>query len=64
MPQNLDELVSFYMHEIKQVRPKGPYIIGGHCFGIMFAYSLVQMLENMGETVEKLIVIDGLTMVK
>ncbi|MCP1135853.1 amino acid adenylation domain-containing protein [Paenibacillus polysaccharolyticus] len=58
LPQNLDELVSFYMHEIKQVQPKGPYIIGGHCFGIMFAYSLVQMLENMGETVEKLIVID------
>ncbi|SLK22654.1 MULTISPECIES: amino acid adenylation domain-containing protein [unclassified Paenibacillus] len=58
LPQNLDELVSFYMHEIKQVQPKGPYIIGGHCFGIMFAYSLVQMLENQGETVEKLVVID------
>lgn len=58
LPQSLEDLVSFYMHEIKQVQPEGPYIIGGHCFGIMFAYDLVRMLEEQGETVEKLIVID------
>lgn len=58
LPQNLDELVAYYMHEIKLVQPKGPYVIGGHCFGIMFAYNLARMLEDLGEVVEKLIVID------
>ncbi len=58
LPKSVDELVKEYMYEMKAIQPEGPYIIGGHCFGMMFAYEMARMLEEQGDEVEKLIIID------
>ncbi len=45
--------------EIKQQRPQGPYVIGGHCVGSLIAYELAQQLLEAGDQVERLVVLDA-----
>ena len=57
-PKTMEMLVIDYIHQIKQIQPEGPYIIAGYCFGDMAGYNLVRMLEDLGDTVETMIMID------
>ncbi|MCP4148283.1 MAG: amino acid adenylation domain-containing protein, partial [bacterium] len=50
-----NKLLARYILEIKKVQEEGPYIIAGYCIGNRVAYEVVKILEDMGETVERLI---------
>ncbi|CCM06115.1 uncharacterized protein FIBRA_08364 [Fibroporia radiculosa] len=55
----LDRLCKFYMEKIREKQPKGPYRLGGFSFGTFVALVIAQLLQEEGETVELLIMIDG-----
>jgi len=58
LPNSIEEIVAYYLYEIKKIQPEGPYLIGGHCTGILFAYDLVRLIEDNGDEVERLIAFD------
>ncbi|HZK72838.1 MAG TPA: thioesterase domain-containing protein, partial [Clostridia bacterium] len=43
-----------YLEEVKTVQPRGPYCIGGYCFGGLVAYEMAVQLRSRGENVELL----------
>jgi thioesterase domain-containing protein/acyl carrier protein len=47
----VEEMASHYLGEIRAVRPKGPYLIGGTCTGGVVAYEIAQQLVAQGERV-------------
>ncbi|OCK74392.1 polyketide synthase PksA [Lepidopterella palustris CBS 459.81] len=50
---------ALYMNEIRRRQPQGPYIIGGWSAGGVMAYEVAMQLIEMGETVERLVLIDS-----
>jgi amino acid adenylation domain-containing protein len=47
----IEEMAAHYVREIRAVRPKGPYLIGGTCTGGVVAYEMAQQLVGQGEQV-------------
>ena len=54
----LDEMAAYYLQQIRQVQPSGPYYLGGYCMGGDIAYEVARQLQAQGETVPILTVID------
>ncbi len=50
----IPELASRYIDEIGTVRPRGPWRLGGFCFGAYVALEMAVELESQGEDVELL----------
>jgi amino acid adenylation domain-containing protein len=46
------EMASHYVSEIRTVRPRGPYFIGGTCTGGVIAFEIAQQLAALGEDVK------------
>jgi amino acid adenylation domain-containing protein len=42
-------MAAHYIAEIRTVQPKGPYCIGGYCFGGLVAFEMAQQLRALGE---------------
>ncbi len=55
----IEEMAAFHVATIRSVRPHGPYVVGGFCVGGVVAYEVACQLQRLGETVEKLLVIDA-----
>ncbi len=47
-----------YLAEIKQIQPKGPYLLGGFSGGGITAYEMAQILKSEGEEVAALVLLD------
>ncbi|PZH20818.1 hypothetical protein C1I97_00810 [Streptomyces sp. NTH33] len=52
-------LAALYAEAIAAERPRGPYRIGGWSSGAVIAAEVVRLLEERGETVERLAVVDS-----
>lgn len=50
---SIEEMAIFYLRQIKEIQPNGPYIIGGSSFGGMVAY---EMANNLIKAREKVMV--------
>lgn len=63
IPENLriEEMASYYLREIRQVQPHGPYYLGGFCFGGFLALEAAQQLRVAGEPVALVILINSST---
>jgi thioesterase domain-containing protein len=59
IPTTIPELAAKQIEAIREVRPHGPYVIGGFCLGGLVAYEVAQQLTAAGETVERLLIIDA-----
>ncbi|KAF8162196.1 hypothetical protein K438DRAFT_1731291 [Mycena galopus ATCC 62051] len=49
----------FYYRKIKEAQPTGPYRIGGYSAGVFIAFRVAKLLEEHGDTVIQLALIDG-----
>lgn len=58
MPRDFEEMVTHYMHCIRMVQPKGPYVIGGYSFGGLVAYEMAQRFILEGEQIAHLVIFD------
>ncbi|MCP6760233.1 MAG: amino acid adenylation domain-containing protein [Fischerella sp. CENA71] len=56
----VEETANYYLQEIRKVQPKGPYLLGGHCYGGVLAFEMAQQLQREGETVNLLVIIDAI----
>jgi thioesterase domain-containing protein len=47
-----------YLHEMRRVQPRGPYLLGGASAGGLVAFEMAQQLHATGERVSALILLD------
>jgi thioesterase domain-containing protein len=57
--ETLAELASSYLAELRAVQPTGPYRIGGWSMGGLLSHQIVAQLEQAGEQVELMILLDA-----
>jgi amino acid adenylation domain-containing protein len=57
---SVEEIAADYIQEIKLIQPQGPYFLGGHSFGGFVAYEMARQLEQQGENVAMVALIDSL----
>jgi aspartate racemase len=55
--ESMESIASAYVKELRSLQPKGPYILGGFCFGGLLAMEAAQQLMAAGEEVALLILI-------
>jgi len=55
----MEDLVAYYIKEIRGVQPEGPYILGGRCFGGIVAFEVAQQLHAHGEKTSLLVILDS-----
>ncbi|HTU50733.1 MAG TPA: condensation domain-containing protein [Acidobacteriaceae bacterium] len=53
-----DDLINFYVRLIREVQPSGPYRLSGWCVSGWIAYGVARRLEEEGEEIELLMIID------
>lgn len=59
-PQRLLEEMAFsYIAALQQVQPTGPYIVGGHSFGGEVAFEMARQLQQQGEEIALLVLLDS-----
>ena len=54
----VEEMAALYLDEVQAVQPSGPYYLGGSCFGGLVAREMGRILEERGEEVALLLLID------
>jgi thioesterase domain-containing protein len=55
----LEALASDYLSLIREIQPKGPYLLLGWSFGGMVAFELARQIESAGESVGLLAILDS-----
>lgn len=56
---SIEEMATFYLKHIKEIQPKGPYLIGGASFGASVAAQIGHELKNNNEEMASILVLDG-----
>ena len=56
---SIEEMADFYLNEIRELQPHGPYFLGGHSFGGLVAYRIAQKLSDLGEETAFLALLDS-----
>jgi thioesterase domain-containing protein len=54
----VETIATHYAREIRQVRPRGPYLLGGYCFGALVAFEIAQQFSQQGEEIRMLFLLD------
>jgi thioesterase domain-containing protein/NRPS condensation-like uncharacterized protein len=55
----LEDQAAFYLAEIREIQPKGPYYFLGYSYGGTVAFEIAQQLQALGEQVELLGMLDS-----
>jgi syringomycin synthetase protein SyrE len=56
-PHSIEEMAAARLELVRQVRPRGPYVLGGYCNGGLVAFEMARQLEAAGETVSSLVLL-------
>jgi thioesterase domain-containing protein len=54
----IEDMAKFYVEEIRRFQPRGPYYLGGFCFGGNVAFEMAQCLVQEGEPVGLLVMLE------
>ena len=55
---SIEEMASAYLDEVRLVQPTGPYLFGGLCAGGPVAIEMARLLQEQGESVRQVVLID------
>jgi acyl transferase domain-containing protein/SAM-dependent methyltransferase len=58
-PTRFEDIAAHHVRTLRQVRPHGPYVLGGWSVGAMVAHEMARQLDAAGEVVTKLICFDA-----
>jgi thioesterase domain-containing protein/acyl carrier protein len=56
---NLEGLAAAYVAALRKARPSGPYVLGGYSYGGALAYEMARQLQQQGERVAWLVLLDA-----
>jgi thioesterase domain-containing protein len=57
--QGIQAMAAYYIHALQSVQPAGPYDLGGYSLGGILAYEITRQLQEMGETVNSIVMLDA-----
>ncbi|MDQ6660987.1 MAG: AMP-binding protein, partial [Chloroflexota bacterium] len=60
MPPSLTEIAATHIAALRTVQPEGPYFLGGFCNGSLTAYEMARQLQDQGQSVDLLVLIEPL----
>jgi thioesterase domain-containing protein/acyl carrier protein len=55
---SVEDIAAHFIHEMRSVRPHGPYLLGGYSFGGVVAYEMAKQLMAAGDDVPLLVLFD------
>jgi acetoacetyl-CoA synthetase len=55
----IEDMAQFYIEAIRQIQPRGPYLLAGFSFGGLVALEIAQLLSRQNETVQFLALLDS-----
>ena len=58
-PGGIERMAGRYIEAMHALRPEGPYLIGGYCFGALVAFEMARKLAAEGVAVGLLALMDG-----
>lgn len=58
---SVEEMAVIYLKEIRRIQPKGPYYLGGYCFGGYLSLEIAHLLNAENEKVELMVMINSAT---
>jgi thioesterase domain-containing protein len=58
--ESVEETAQCYVEEIRKVQPHGPYQLSGMSYGTLVAFEMARVLEQLGESVSALFLIDSM----
>ncbi len=56
--ERLEEMAAFYVKEIREFQPEGPYYLGGASYGGLIAFEMAQQLLRQGQEVGMVALLD------
>jgi thioesterase domain-containing protein/acyl carrier protein len=56
--ESIPEMAMYYLQEVRQIQPHGPYYLGGYSLGGEIAFEMAQQLTRQGEQVALLVMFD------
>jgi aspartate racemase len=59
-PPGIEAMAAQYVTDLRAFKPKGPYYLGGYCFGGEVAFEMAQQLRAQGERVELLVLFNAM----
>ncbi len=57
-PIQIEALAAYYLEQIREVKPEGPYLLGGVCAGAVVAFEMAQQLQAQGQRVPLLAMVE------
>lgn len=48
---SIEEMAAWYVADLRHFQPAGPYLLGGYCFGGNVAFEMARQLEEQGQVV-------------
>jgi amino acid adenylation domain-containing protein len=55
----IEDMAAHYIREMRALKPDGPYLIGGMCFGGIVAFEMAQQLQAQGQELTLLALVDS-----
>jgi len=49
--ESIEQMATHYLREVRQIQPRGPYVLLGVCFGAAVAFEMTRQLLDAGEEV-------------
>jgi thioesterase domain-containing protein/acyl carrier protein len=56
---SIEEMAEYYVEQIQEIQPHGPYLLGGMCAGGVIAYEMAACLTRKNERVQLVTILDG-----
>jgi thioesterase domain-containing protein len=57
--RSVEELAAYFIRMVRSVQAKGPYALGGYCFGGVVAFEMARQLVISGEAVRLVAIMEG-----
>ncbi|MEM7347961.1 MAG: thioesterase domain-containing protein, partial [Chloroflexota bacterium] len=58
VPTKIEDVASYYLEQLKQAQPEGPYWLTGICSGAVIAYEMAQQLQDENQPITLLALIE------
>jgi thioesterase domain-containing protein/acyl carrier protein len=58
LPATVEAIAADRLQAVRAARPRGPYVLGGHCYGGIVALEMARQLQAEGERVEAVVMVD------
>ena len=57
IPITIEAMAKAHLKELREIQPRGPYLLGGYCNGAVISFEIARLIEAEGEKVDLLVLL-------